>query len=369
MWGNKMTTLRRLLILLTLGTLFCGIAWAARIPGDIDGDGTVGFNDFVILAQNYGKTGDSFDPAHSDTIDTVTVYDTVVILDTLRVVVFDTIRVSGDSDLPGTVIVDSPVVVTVDELDMEMVWINPGSFLMGSPKAVIDSINEAERTIFYSSEGPQHVVTITRGFYLGKYVVTQSQFETVMGTHPWVTRSKIPLDPDYPAVTVSWHDAQEFVHTLNTAAGDSLYRMPTEAEWEYACRAGTSTLWSFGNDESLMYEYGWYRKNTAGAGEYFAHKVGLNKPNPWGLHDMHGNVSEWVQDKSSGDIFLPSEEGDSYYAESPVADPQGPVAGKWHVVRGGGWADYARDTRSAARFEWPPDTRLHSVGFRVVKIR
>ena len=113
-----------------------------------------------------------------------------------------------------------------------------------------------------SDEGPQHEVTISKGFYLGKYEVTQGQWQAVMGTTPWSGQSYVQVDADNPAVYVSWNDVQSFVQALNEAAKDSLYRLPTEAEWEYACRAGTTERWSFGDDESKLKDYAWYDVNA-----------------------------------------------------------------------------------------------------------
>ena len=122
---------------------------------------------------------------------------------------------------------------------MDFVWIEPGTLLMGAP----DSDRYAA-----PAQKPQHEVTITRGFYLGKYEITQGEWEAVMGTRPWWRRGYVRENPDHPAVYISWNDVQGFVQRLNEAAGEELYRLPTEAEWEYACRAGTTTRWSFGED-------------------------------------------------------------------------------------------------------------------------
>ena len=187
--------------------------------------------------------------------------------------------------------------------------------MMGSPSS------EKGR---YDDEGPVHEVTISKGFYLGKYEVTQGQWEGVMGTTPWRGKDYVRSGSDYPAVYVSWDDAQEFISRLNSAAGSEVYRLPSEAEWEYACRAGTTTRWSFGDDESQLTHYAWYGAYRRGdVGEKYGHRVGTKRANPWGLYDMHGNVSEWVQDWK----------GD--YSSSSVVDPLGPSTGSYRVVRGG----------------------------------
>ena len=171
---------------------------------------------------------------------------------------------------------------------------------MGRPNAPQDSVRL------------QHQITLTRGFYLGKYEVTRGQWESAMGTAPWDSLSGTPDGPNYPANNITWDDAQQFIRQLNTAAGDSLYRLPTEAEWEYACRAGTTSDWWFSDDEHDLGAYAWYRANAWNVGEGYPHEVGQKLPNPWGLHDMYGNVKEYCQD-----YFSPT-----YYAESPPVDPQ-----------------------------------------------
>lgn len=212
---------------------------------------------------------------------------------------------------------------------MEMVWIEPGTFMMGSP----DSVDQAY------GEKPQHQVTISRGFYLGKYELTQEQWETVMGTQPWSGQDYVRSNPQNPAVYISWDDMQVFIHKLNQAAGDSLYRLLTEAEWEYACRAGTTTLWSFGDDKGRLGEYAWYRGNAWSAGLHYAQLVGTKLPNPWSLYDMHGNVLEWVQDWHE------------LYTGAGQVDPVGPATGYDRVIRGGDFSNsgYAEYTRSAFR--------------------
>ena len=146
-----------------------------------------------------------------------------------------------------------------------MFGLSRGVFQMGSPDS-----EEGHR----DSEGPVHEVEISRGFWLGKYEVTQGQWEAVMEETPWSGRSGVRENSSHPAVYISWDDVHAFIGRLNDAAGDSLYRLPMEAEWEYACRAGTSTRWSFGNDESDLTDYAWYEDNAEDAGEDYAHAVG-----------------------------------------------------------------------------------------------
>ena len=226
---------------------------------------------------------------------------------------------------------------------MEFIYVQPGTFVMGSP----DSESGRDR-----DEGPQHQVTISTGFYLGRYEVTQAQWQAVMGTAPWSGRFAVELGSDYPAVYVSWEDAQAFTGELNELAGSDLYRLPTEAEWEYACRAGSTTPWSSGDDRGLLKDYAWFIDN---AGVPYTHEVGRKKPNSWGLYDMHGNVWEWVQDWYAGD----------YYGRSPAANPQGPESGSDRVRRGGSLDWSAAGVRSARR-----DASRHGFeddGFRVLR--
>ena len=236
-----------------------------------------------------------------------------------------------------------------DKVNLDMIWIEPGTFLMGSPE------NELGR---YDDEA-QHEVTLTQGYWLGKYEVTQVQYRAVMKTNP----SEF-IGADLPVDSVTWYDAKEFCAKLTAsekAAGrlpDGYeYTLPTEAQWEYACRAGTTTALNNGknlSDEyecSEMDEVGWY----AGNGDGKTHPIGQKKPNAWGLYDMHGNVWEWCLDW----------EGD--YPTSAVTDPVGPETGEERVTRGGGssWYNYARSCRSAIRVYGTPSVCYRNLGFRV----
>ena len=237
--------------------------------------------------------------------------------------------------------------------EMAFVWIEPGVFQMGSPES------ERSDCDWCKNEGPLHEVEISRGFWLGKYEVTQGEWESVMGTTPWSGQSYVRENSSHPAVYISWWAAQEFIYHLNDAAGDSLYRyrLPTEAEWEYACRAGSTTRWSFGDDESDLTDYAWYYANALNVGERYAHAVGLKRPNPWGLYDMHGNVGEWVEDWY----------GD--YDSALQVDPWGPTSGSSQVIRGGTFSSHAHYVRSAFRNGGSPFDRYHDVGVRLLRIR
>jgi formylglycine-generating enzyme required for sulfatase activity len=157
---------------------------------------------------------------------------------------------------------------------------------------------------------------------------------------------------------ISWEDVQEFTKRVNRSEGTQVYRLPTEAEWEYACRAGTTTRWSFGDHERQLKDYAWYRNNAWDIDEKYAHAVGTKLPNPWGLYDMHGNVWEWTMDWYSK----------SYYNSSPGRDPSGPTMGSGRVVRGGSFSNYfALNTRSANRNYYGPSYRNNSLGARLLR--
>ena len=222
---------------------------------------------------------------------------------------------------------------------LELVLIPAGEFLMGSP----DSDKDAE-----PQERPQHRVRITKPFYLGKYLVTQEQWEAVMGNNPSYFKG-----PKNPVEDVSWDDCQQFLDKLNKRQGNPAgkFVLPTEAKWEYACRAGSKTRYCFGDDASMLDEYAWYEKNS----DDKTHPVGEKKPSAWGLYDMHGNVWEWCQDWYDR----------GYYAKSPTDDPMGPATGSDRVARGGSGGGPAGSCRSAIRDGGLPGHGDHDLGFRV----
>ncbi len=226
--------------------------------------------------------------------------------------------------------------VTHEKTGIAMVFIPAGRFEMGSPKAVRDSSDD---------ERPVHTVRITKPFYLGKFEVTQDQWTRVMGDWSFAFKGG-----DSPAESVSWNDCQDFF----AAAGGQL-RLPTEAEWEYACRAGSSTAYSFGDSPSSLGDYAWHAGNSGRK----SHPVGRKKPNAWGLYDMYGNVFEWCQDWC--DL--------GYYERSPVDDPPGgdPGSLSYRVVRGGSWTHGDVGPRSANRSGLDPKTRSLSDGLRVAR--
>jgi formylglycine-generating enzyme required for sulfatase activity len=236
-------------------------------------------------------------------------------------------------------------VETTNSIGMKLKLIPAGEFRMGSP----NSDRDAD-----SDEKPQHLVKITQPFYLGVYEVTQGQYEKVMGTRPWQGKLYVQNGrDDYPASFVSWNDAVAFCRKLSKQEGVE-YRLPTEAEWEYVCRAGTTTTYSIGNDASRLGQYAWYRENAWDVDKKYAHRVGQKLPHPWGLHEMHGNVWEWCQDWK----------GD--YPSGSVSDPQGQKSGSQRVLRGGSFHDAASYLRSAYRsYNYPARSPSH--GFRAAR--
>jgi formylglycine-generating enzyme required for sulfatase activity len=239
------------------------------------------------------------------------------------------------------------VVVLPGGVKMEFVSVPAGTFTMGSPNT------ENGRN---TNEGPQHEVTISQGFYLGKYEVTQAQWQAVMPTKPWSGKNYVKEGDNYPAHYLSWDNAQDFVQTLNAIAGDVIYRLPTEAEWEYAARAGTTTRWSFGDDENELIDYAWYYVSAWSNGEKYAHEVGTRLPNSWGFYDMHGNVDEWCYDRFSN------------YPSQPQTDPIGPSTGSLRIFRSGNFTIGARYSRSAYRYPSSHDYSGSYMGFRIVRL-
>jgi len=220
---------------------------------------------------------------------------------------------------------------TFDEI--EFIYIPGGIFTMG-----VDGS--------YWYEGPAHEVTITKDFWLSKYEITQKHWVDVMGSNPSLDQA----DENYPVEQVSWDVVQDFIAAL----GNNKYRLPTEAEWEYACRAGTSTVYFFGDDYTNLDDYAWHWFNGA---EMMSHAVGLKQPNPWGLYDILGNVWEWCSDWYSAD----------YYSTSPVVDPEGPSEGTQKVRRGGSWGDGATYGRSSYRSAFLHSDGSRYIGFRLLR--
>jgi len=232
-----------------------------------------------------------------------------------------------------------PFILTLDlgkGVSMKLVRIRPGKFMMGSPDS------EPGRG---KDEGPQHEVTVSKPFYMGFTEVTQAQYEAVMGTNP----SKFK-GPTNPVDTVSLTDASDFCRKLSEKCGRTV-RLPTEAEWEYACRAGCKTAFFFGDTDTGLADYAWFEKNNS-AGT--THPVAQKKPNAWGLYDMLGNEREWC-----ADWYGP-------YTAGAAVDPKGPASGDNGVLRGGGWFGGWQTCRAASRIKQHHANRTDGFGFRVV---
>lgn len=236
-----------------------------------------------------------------------------------------------------------PKAMTLDlgrGVSLELVLVPAGSFVMGSTKG--GGGGETR---------PVRKVTISRPFYMAKYEVTGEQWAAVMGNNPSAHKGR-----NLPVQNVNWEDCRNFMARLkesikgtNSPWTDA--RLPTEAEWEYACRAGSSNEFSFGNSAGGLGEYAWFAGNSGDA----PHAVGGKKPNAWGLYDMHGGVFEWCSDWYGN------------YGSEAETDPAGPGAGKWRVCRGGSWSDVAECCRSAYRYyDGPGGAGGANIGFRVV---
>jgi len=233
---------------------------------------------------------------------------------------------------------------TIESISDNMVTIYDATFLMGCSD---------EDTNCASDEYPQHDVTISL-FEISRYEVTQGQWEEVMGSlPPDIESHSLGYGDNYPVYYVSWNDVQEFIEELNYQTGLN-YRLPTEAEWEYAARAETETTWYCGDDEICLNDIAWYDEEF-GTGK--TRPVGQKDSNDWGLYDMSGNVWEWVQDWYS----------DSYYGVSPSDDPIGPASGSRRVIRGGGWKGSSIFCRSSRRISSPPCGSGYGKGFRLVR--
>jgi len=253
----------------------------------------------------------------------------------------------GDIDQNDSDCFSPPGETITNSLGMEFVYIEPGTFMMGSPE------DEPGRLSWET----QHEVTLTEGYYMQTTEVTQGQWEAVIGENP---SNFDTCGDNCPVEKVSWHDVQYFIDALN-AMGEGTYRLPTEAEWEYAARAGSTTAFANGQitetkcllDPNLD-AMGWYCGNSWD--DKTTHPVAQKQANAWGLYDMHGNVGEWCQDWYDS------------YPSGPVNDPEGPLSGTSRVNRGDGWTDFARSCRSASRHIYPPENSYYALGFRLVHV-
>ena len=279
---------------------------------------------------------------------------------------------------------DVPV-ETTNSIGMKLVLIPPGEFVMGSPEEEIAALLEKFKDEWWqehaSGEGPQHRVRITRAFYVGRHEVTVGQFRAFVeatgykteaesdgkgGTaydeakNTWEQRPEITWQnpgfaqtDDHPVVQVSWNDCVAFCRWLSGEEAKT-YGLPTEAQWEYACRSGSTTRWCFGDNEAELEQYAWYSKK----GGNNTHPVGQKSASGFGLFDVHGNVREWCLDRY----------GKDYYSSSPVDDPTGLTVGSPRVLRGGGWFLDPRYCRSAYRHYTSPGHRYDNLGFRLALV-
>jgi formylglycine-generating enzyme required for sulfatase activity/tRNA A-37 threonylcarbamoyl transferase component Bud32 len=280
-----------------------------------------------------------------------------------------------------------------NSIGMRFVLIPPGEFEMGSTDQEIAADVESRKKYtedswsckLLLSEGPRHSVKISKPFYLAMFDVTQGEYQAVIGNNPSNFSGTGPHEPRFtpalspkemttrasdakkvagkdtsrhPVEMISWEDATEFCRKLSALpkerAAQRAYRLPTEAEWEYACRAGSDTRWSFGNDEASLKDHAWFWDNAGG----MTHPVGQKKPNAWDLYDMHGSVWQWCADWFA----------DDYYRRALSSDPTGAPRGATRVLRGGAWDYSASNCRSAFRFHHVPTVRFDCYGFRVLLI-
>jgi formylglycine-generating enzyme required for sulfatase activity len=237
--------------------------------------------------------------------------------------------------LPFLRALDATQTVRIGSVTMDFILIHPGSFVMGS-----------DENVGAGDESPQHKVTLTKPFYLGKYEVTQEQWAAVMNNDPSRCKGKtLPVD------SVTWNDCQRFLAKVTAMTG-RVFSLPSEGQWEFACRAGTRTSWSCGDDEAALGDYAWLGINSAGV----THPVGTKAPNSWGLYDMHGNVGEWCADYYDKHGYSPDDVTD------PTPHPSS--AGHSPNWRGGAWGDPPDYLRSAYRNVNGPDNRHPGIGFR-----
>ena len=259
---------------------------------------------------------------------------------------------------------------------IEFVWIPPGTFTMGSKLSPAEILakyggEEGYEEQEYVDESPLHSVTLSKGFWMSKYEITNAQYRRFRPEHSSKDYEGHTLNGDQqPVGHTHWTDAEAYCAWLSKEAGGE-FRLPTEAEWEYACRAGPETVRYWGDDDASMGQHENVRDRTAGAafaieygraaettdGYEVTAPVGSLKPNPWGLHDMIGNAVEWCSDWYD----------ESYYKNSPTVDPTGPSSGRYRVLRGASWNDVSADSRSAERSWIGPNVAYGGRGFRICR--
>lgn len=233
-------------------------------------------------------------------------------------------------------------------LGIPFVWIPSGSFFMGTVKTPTELVEKYGGNIsLFTSEYPQHLVIISKGFWMSQTEITQKQWHDIMKDNP-----SNNVGDNLPVENLSWDNCQRFIENINNL-GSGTFRLPSEAEWEYACRAGSTSEFYFGDDAEQLNDYGWHFYNS----DYHTHPVKQKKPNAWGLYDMHGNVWEWCQDWYDA----------NYYQNSPNLDPTGPATGSYKVLRGGTCLRTAARCRSAFRSWNAPDLTMPDQGLRICR--
>jgi formylglycine-generating enzyme required for sulfatase activity len=251
---------------------------------------------------------------------------------------FVVVTLSSGEDKNLNLCLECVITALTNSIGMKFVIIHPGTFTMGSPYDEPGRLNDERR----------HKVTLSKPFYLQTTEVTQAQWQAVMDSNPSTFRD---CGDDCPVEGVTWFDCQEFIKRLNRIENTNKYRLPTEAEWEYACRAESKTRFCFGSSKAELGEHAWYRDNSGKR----TNPVEQKKANPWGLYDMHGNVWEWCTDWYGE------------YSDGHVTDPRGPYDGWARLLRGGGCNYYSGFIRSAARGKATPDSRYYNRGLRIAK--
>jgi formylglycine-generating enzyme required for sulfatase activity len=245
-----------------------------------------------------------------------------------------------------------------DGVTMKLVLVPAGEFMMGGKFSAAESAKRfGGKAAHYVGEHPRHRVAISKPFYIGAFELTQAQWETVMGSKPYDGKMLTKTGPDFPVSWVQWVEAKEFCAKLSKKLGKKI-ALPTEAQWEYACRAGSETEFCYGDNPATVSDYGWLGSNMVDndKNKTYARKGGLLKPNAWGLYDMHGNVWEWCADLYAQDFYASGNEVDPLCKE-----------GKTVASRGGSWYNGAVNLRSTARNSWTgAKYRHYNYGFRVI---
>jgi formylglycine-generating enzyme required for sulfatase activity len=285
---------------------------------------------------------------------------------TLALLAFEPVAFGQAETLGGDTVTKDLSLDLGKGVSMKLVRIPAGKFKMGNhetPAETIKKVGGKEEHV--SDEYPAHEVTISKPFYMGIYELTQAQWKAVMGTEPWLTKTALAYAgaqprpegfDDYPAVWMSSYDAIAFCRKLSKKTGKTV-SLPTEAQWEYACRAGSTTTFSFGDELSKLIDHGWYGGLKGGQKEDYAHRVGQLKPNAWGLYDMHGNVWEFCSDWYDKD----------FYSRSPSADPENTTETDLRCLRSGSFHSTPSVSRSSQRARWVgPKQVRYNYGIRVV---